>query len=94
MSKLTYKERWVCFTCRKMFRYLRQVADVRPSMPPPSPKQGCSACGSIMINIGSFFAPPARNEKKLWEAARQAAQAGYHCHSLGASRVFWEVVGK
>lgn len=94
MGELKYKERWVCFNCREMFRYLRQAEDARPSVPPQSPPRVCTACGSSLTNIGSFFAPPAKGEKKLWAAAHQAARAGYHCHSLQASRVFWEVARK
>lgn len=94
MSNLKYKERWVCFECRKMFRYLRQVEDARPGVPPHSPAKACSACDNPLVNIGSFFAPPTKSEKELWEAARLVAQAGYHCHSLQASREFWEVASK
>jgi hypothetical protein len=46
-----------------------------------------------MNNIGSFFAPPLRSDLRRWEAASLATAAGYHCHSLGASRLFWEIVG-
>ena len=93
MSAPKFKERWVCFTCRKMFRVLRQADDPQPGVPPESPERGCPACGVAMNNIGSFFAPPPKREQRQWEAASLVAAAGYHCHSLGASRVFWEMVG-
>ena len=88
-----YKERWICFTCRKMFRVMRQVDDPRPGVKPESPERICPECGTPMDNLGGFFAPPPRSEERRWEAASRVAAAGYHCHSLGASRVFWEMVG-
>ena len=94
MSTPKYKERWVCFACRKMFRVLRQVDNPQPGMKPESPQRICSECGTAMDNIGGFFAPPPRSERRRWEAAALAAAAGYHCHSLGASRMFWEMVGR
>jgi hypothetical protein len=88
-----FKERWVCFTCRKMFRVLRQLDDSQPGVKPDGPVRICPKCGTRMNNIGGFFAPPPRNERRRWEAASLVAAAGYHCHSLGASRMFWEMVG-
>ena len=90
---MRYKERWVCFTCRKMFRVLRRVDNPKPGVKPESPKRVCPECGALMDNIGGYFAPPPRSERRTWEAASLVAAAGYHCHSLGASRLFWELVG-
>jgi hypothetical protein len=83
-----YKESWVCFTCRKMFRVLWQVDDSKPGVKPESPERICPECGAAMNNLGSFFAPPPKTERRKWEAACLVAAAGYHCHSLGASRLF------
>jgi hypothetical protein len=88
-----FKERWICFSCRKMFRILRQINDPTPGVKPESPQKICSECGATMNNIGSFFAPPPRSELRRWAAASLVAEAGYHCHSLGASERFWEMVG-
>ncbi len=93
MSVLKFKERWVCFSCRKMFRVLRQVEDAKPGVKPDSPTRICPECGAGMVNIGGFFAPPPRSERRRSEAASLVAAAGFHCHSLGASERFWEMVG-
>ena len=93
MTVLKFKERWVCFDCRKMFRVLRQGENAEPGMRPDSPQRSCSACGAAMYNIGSFFAPPPRSSVRRWEAAHLVAAAGYHCHSVKASQFFWELVG-
>lgn len=93
MSKLKFKERWVCFSCRKMFRVLRHVEDAKPCVKPDSPTRICPECGTEMDNIGGFFAPPPRSERRQWEAASLVAAAGYHCHSQGASERFWEMAG-
>jgi hypothetical protein len=93
MATSKFKERWVCFTCRKMFRVLRQVDDPKPGVKPESPERICPECGTAMVNIGGFFAPPPRSDLRRREAASLVAAAGYHCHSLGASRLFWELVG-
>ena len=93
MPMLKFKERWVCFSCRKMFRILRQVEDAKPGVKPDSPIRICPECGTEMHNIGGFFAPPPRSELRRWQAAALVAAAGYHCHSLGASERFWEMVG-
>ena len=90
---MKFKERWVCFTCRKMFRLMRQVDDAKPGVKPDSPTRICPECGATMDNIGSFFAPPPRTDLRRWRAASLVAAAGYHCHSLGASRLYWEMVG-
>ena len=76
-----------------MFRIMRQVDDTRAGVKPESLERICPECGTRMDNLGSFFAPPPRSAVRRWEAASRVAAAGYHCHSLGASRVFWEVVG-
>lgn len=93
MSTLKFKERWVCFTCRKMFRVLREVDYPKPGVRPEGPERVCPECGTLTNNIGSFFAPPPKRERRRWEAASLVAAAGYHCHSLGASRLFWKLVG-
>ena len=93
MSVLKFKERWVCFSCRKMCRVLREVENAKPGVKPDSPKRICPECEAEMNNIGEFFAPPPKNELKRWGAASLVAAAGYHCHSLGASERFWEMVG-
>lgn len=93
MSSPKFKERWVCFACRKMSRLLRRVENARPGVKPDDLQKNCPECGSAMCNIGSFFAPPPRTDLRRWEAAAMVAGAGYHCHSLGASKVFWEIVG-
>ena len=93
MSSLKFKERWVCFACRKMLRLLRRVENAKPGVKPDDLLKNCPECGSAMCNIGSFFAPPPRTNLRRWKAAEIVATAGYHCHSLGASLVFWKMVG-
>ena len=93
MTALKFKERWVCFTCRKMFRVMRQVENAESGEMPDGPQKNCGACGATMRNVGSFFAPPPRSDARRWEAASLVATAGYHCHSVAASQLFWKLVG-
>ena len=93
MSLIKFKERWVCFSCRKMFRVLRRVEGAEPGVKPVGPTRICPECGAEMDNIGGFFSPPPRSETRRWEAVALVAEAGYHCHSLGASERFWAMVG-
>src|SRR5262245_55233434 len=76
-----------------MFRVMRQVENAESGAMPDSPQKNCGACGATMCNIGSFFAPPPRSGTRHWEAASLVAAAGYHCHSVGASQLFWKLVG-
>src|SRR5690349_8072443 len=69
MTPLKYKERWVCFACRKMSRILRQVEDAKPGARPESPLKICTKCGALLYNIGSFFAPPPKYKIRQWAAA-------------------------
>jgi hypothetical protein len=93
MTLKRFKERWVCFDCRKMFRYLRRVENAMPGVKPESSAKSCSKCGAAMYNIGSFFVAPSKSNGRLWDAAKIVAASGYHCHSTSASRLFWQIAG-
>lgn len=90
MTEIRYKERWVCFNCRKMFRQM--------SLPGVSeadePNRICPQCAQPMINMGSFFSPPPATEQKLWQMARVVAEQGFHCRSVSASWLFWALAGR
>ena len=85
-----YKERWVCFDCRKMFRQmsLANVSEAEES------NRICPQCAQAMVNLGSFFAPPPSTEQQLWQVVRVVAEQGFHCRSVSASMLFWQLAGR
>ncbi|MBL8203874.1 MAG: hypothetical protein JNM09_06555 [Blastocatellia bacterium] len=85
-----YKERWVCFDCRKMFRQMSQIGVAEAD----EPKRICPQCAQPMMNMGSFFAPPPTADINLWRVARVVAEQGFHCRKISASWLFWELAGR
>lgn len=86
---IRYKERWVCFDCRKIFRQMSQAGANEAEQP----NRICPQCAQSMLNMGSFFAPPPVTEQKLWCVARVVAAQGFRCRSVGASQLFWALAG-
>jgi hypothetical protein len=58
---------WACFNCRKSFAKepLREGA------------RKCPECAKEMIDMGAFFEPPRRLNKKRWDVMRILADYGY-----------------
>lgn len=86
---MRYKERWVCFDCRKMFRQM-SLAGVGEA---DEPKRICPQCAQAMLNMGGFFAPPPMTKVKLWRVARVVAEQGFRCTSVSAAQLFWTLAG-
>ena len=60
-----YKQHWVCFRCRKMFKKPAEAdlpAEKRPDAYP------CPECGEAMHNMGKEFEPPRQSDRKKWKA--------------------------
>ena len=68
-----YKEHFVCFDCRKMFKktaYAQLPTDKRPSTYEEY-RPTCPECGQPMHNLGKEFKPPKQNNLKAWRDAEQ-----------------------
>ena len=61
--------RWACFDCRKSFA----------KEPVENDKNGrkCPECAKEMIDMGAYFEPPRRLNKKRWEVMKVLADYGY-----------------
>ncbi len=57
---------WACFDCRKSFA--KDASDV--------PRK-CPECAKPMIDMGAYFEPPRKLNKKRWEVMRVLADYGY-----------------
>jgi hypothetical protein len=57
---------WACFDCRKSFA--KDESDV-PSK--------CPECAKAMTDMGAYFEPPRRLNKKRWEVMKVLADYGY-----------------
>jgi hypothetical protein len=90
MTKLRYKERWVCFDCHKMFRQLSQAGVTEAD----ESNRICPQCSRAMVNMGSFFAPPPIAEQKLWRVAHVVAEQGFRCTSVSEAQLFWSLAGR
>ena len=66
-----YKEHFVCFACRKMFRkdaYAELPADNRP-VTYEEYRPVCPQCRQPMHNMGKEFQPPKFSDVKAWREA-------------------------
>lgn len=63
-----YKEHFVCFACRKMFK--KPAHSDRSEFSRAGSYEEyhpvCPECGLPMHNMGKEFAPPRQNDKKAW----------------------------
>jgi hypothetical protein len=57
---------WACFDCRKSFA----------KDPRESPRK-CPECAQPMIDMGAYFEPPRKLNKKRWEVMKVLADNGY-----------------
>lgn len=64
---------WACFDCRKSF-----AKDVSAS-----PRK-CPECARPMIDMGAFFEPPRKLNKKRWEVMSVLADYGYKFNTKDA----------
>jgi DNA-directed RNA polymerase subunit RPC12/RpoP len=58
-----YKQHWVCFRCRKMFK---KQSEHDQSDDRENHSYLCPECGRGMHNMGKEFEPPARSAAKKW----------------------------
>jgi hypothetical protein len=64
---------WACFDCRKSF-----AKDESPLA------RKCPECARPMIDMGAFFEPPRKLNKKRWEIMKILADAGYKFNTKDA----------
>jgi DNA-directed RNA polymerase subunit RPC12/RpoP len=57
---------WACFDCRKSF------AKEQSETP-----RKCPECSKAMIDMGAYFEPPRKLNKKRWEVMKVLADYGY-----------------
>jgi transposase-like protein len=57
---------WACFDCRKSFA---KDASAAP--------RKCPECARAMIDMGAYFEPPRRLNRKRWEVMKVLADYGY-----------------
>src|SRR6476620_8476649 len=57
---------WACFDCRKSFA--KQMSE--------TPRK-CPECARLMIDMGAYFEPPRKLNKKRWEVMKILADYGY-----------------
>ena len=58
---------WACFDCRKSFA----------KEPLSEGARKCPECAQPMTDMGAFFEPPRKLNKKRWEVMKVLADAGY-----------------
>lgn len=58
---------WACFDCRKSFA----------KEPLSEGARKCPECAKLMIDMGAFFQPPRKLNKKRWAVMKVLAGAGY-----------------
>ncbi len=57
---------WACFGCRKSFA--KDTSE--------TPRK-CPECAKLMIDMGAYFEPPRKLNKKRWEVMKVLADNGY-----------------
>jgi len=68
---------WACFDCRKSFA----------KEPLSDGARKCPECAKSMIDMGAYFEPPRKLNKKRWAVMKVLADYGYRFNSEG-SKVF------
>ena len=64
---------WACFDCRKSFA---KDASASP--------RKCPECARAMTDMGAFFEPPRKLNKKRWEIMKILADHGYRFNTKDA----------
>ena len=67
---------WACFDCRKSFAK-EMSASARK----------CPECAKPMTDMGAYFEPPRKLNKKRWEVMRVLADSGYRFNTKD-SKIF------
>lgn len=67
---------WACFDCRKSF-----AKEESPTA------RKCPECAAPMIDMGAFFEPPRKANKKRWEVMKILAGSGYRFNTKD-SKIF------
>ena len=78
MKNANLNKHWVCFACRKQFRQPMEGREVL------SPQQAhelnetkpCPECHAAMTDMGGYFCPPRRDDRRAWEQMRLLAKEG------------------
>lgn len=60
---------WACFDCRKSF--------AKEPVAKEMAARKCPECAKPMIDMGAFFEPPRKLNKKRWEVMKILADHGY-----------------
>ena len=68
---------WACFDCRKSFA----------KEPSPQAPRKCPECAGEMIDMGAFFEPPRKLNKKRWAVMKILADHGYRFNTKD-SRIY------
>jgi ankyrin repeat protein len=64
---------WACFDCRKSF------SKDESAMP-----RKCPECAKEMIDMGAYFEPPRKLNRKRWEVMKVLAEHGYKFNTKDA----------
>lgn len=72
---------WACFDCRKSFAKEPVAKDASA--------RKCPECANPMIDMGAYFEPPRRLNKRRWKAMKVLAEHGYKFQSEG-SKIYIE----
>ncbi len=64
---------WACFDCRKSFAKEENA----------TPRK-CPECAKLMTDMGAYFEPPRKLNKKRWAVMKVLADAGYKFNTKDA----------
>ncbi|MBS1797918.1 MAG: hypothetical protein JSS81_29125 [Acidobacteria bacterium] len=67
---------WACFDCRKSF--------AKEPVARGSAARKCPECARSMIDMGPYFEPPRRLNKKRWNVMKLLVDNGYRFRSEGS----------
>jgi hypothetical protein len=73
-------EHWVCFTCRKQFRKesSRNGLPWNLAIKEPVVKEiPCAECKSPMYDMGRYFRPPRKVDRRSWQRLKLLGEHGY-----------------
>ncbi len=74
---------WACFDCRKSFAKEPLIEGARK----------CPECAKPMIDMGAFFEPPRKLNKKRWAVMKTLADYGYKFNSEGSKYyIQWRIL--
>jgi hypothetical protein len=82
-GQYTYKDHYVCFVCRKMFRQPMRHEMARPIGREQQRIAPCPQCGGAMTNMGKDFKAPRQADVKQWQKVQELHASGYSFASCG-----------